>query len=179
MKTKRLGSVFVVGLLAIAFVFGFGLIGCGSDTDAGSKSGRQAADSAAASAVKTDTATRTVQSSLTVTKENSDSLIIATVTAGGIPDSIALQVDQVFQRIHVVIKDISGDSLVATLHAAGKQRNIRINQIILPDDRMDGPFGHDIHYATGQKGQYTLIIGKDNMADGQIEGPVTLYLRLL
>jgi hypothetical protein len=88
-------------------------------------------------------------------------------------------VDHIFQRIHVVVKNVSNDSLVASLNAPGKERNVRINQIIMPDGSMDGPFGHEIHYRTRQKGTYTLIIGKDNMADGQVEGPVTVYVRVL
>lgn len=172
MITKIVRSAFVWALLAAAFTS----IGCGSNT--GTDQNKPGADSAAAG-IKIDTTSTTVRSTLTVTEADKDSLIIASVTQGSIPDSIVLQVDHIFQRIHVVVKNISNDSLVASLNAPGKERNVRINQIIMPDGSMDGPFGHEIHYRTRQKGTYTLIIGKDNMADGQVEGPVTVYVRVL
>ncbi|UAY54426.1 hypothetical protein [Arachidicoccus terrestris] len=172
MITKIVRSVFVWALLAVAFTS----ISCRSNTD--TDQNKPEADSAAAG-MKIDTASITDRSALTVTETNEDSLIIASVTQGSIPDSIVLKVDHIFQRIHVVVKNVSSDSLVASLNAPGKERNVRINQIIMPDGSMDGPFGHEIHYRTRQKGTYTLIVGKDNMADGQVEGPVTVFVKLL
>lgn len=173
--TSKITGKSIFGTLLIFAVI---LIGCQSSQDGGQgKAGSN--DSAAAGGVKiVDTATTVKRSSLKITKTNQDSLIIASVTAGSIPDSIALQVDHVFQRIHVEIKNVTTDSLVATLSMPAGGRNLRINQIVMPDGAMDGPFGNDIHYGTAKPGDYTLIIGKDNMADGQVEGPVTLYLRL-
>lgn len=175
MANKIMRNVFLGALLTIVIIMG----GCQSGQDG--KRAKAGSDSAAAAAGGThiiDTATTVRHSSLTVTKTNGDSLIIAAVTAGSIPDSIALQVDHAFQRIHVEIKNVTTDSLVATLSMPAGGRNLRFNQIVMPGGAMDGPFGNDIHYGTPKQGNYTLIIGKDNMADGQVEGPVTVYLKL-
>lgn len=162
MMKKKVGDAFVLVLLGTAL-----LTGCQDQNKA--ENDTQAT---------MDTTATTVQSTLKVTKTNQDSLIVATVTAGSIPDSITVNIDQVYQRVHVVINEVTTDSLVASLSVPGTERNLRINQIMMPDGSMDGPFGHDIHYGTAQNGNYTLVIGKDNMADGQVEGPVTIYLKL-
>lgn len=109
---------------------------------------------------------------------NGDSIIQATVEAGKIPDSLELKIDHPYQQVHIVIQGISKDSLVGELTAAGAMRNIRFNQIVMPDSTMDGPFGHDIHYRTALPGKYTLILGKDNMADGTVEGPLKVHIEL-
>lgn len=124
------------------------------------------------------TITNTGIQELNITLLNNDSIIQATVQAGKIPDSLGLKIDHAYQQIHLIIQGITTDSLDASLTAAGEMRNIRFNQIIMPDGRMDGPFGHEIHYKTPQKGNYTLILGKDNMADGKVEGPVTVHVQL-
>ena len=48
--------------------------------------------------------------------------------------------------------------------------NVRINQIRMPDNTFDGPFGPTIDYDTKQKGEYWLIFAKNNMADGEPVG---------
>lgn len=154
-------SAFTLILLFVVFT------GCNSD--AGSTEQQSGANSKKVSSSRI---------SLQVTKTDKDSLIVATVTAGSQPDSIELDIEQPFQRIHVVINDVKTDSLQASLRMPGTGRNLRINQIVTADGTMDGPFGHEIHYATPRKGTYTLVIGKDNMADGQVQGPVTVYLKL-
>lgn len=117
-------------------------------------------------------------SGFTVRRLKEDSIILATVQADAIPDSLSLKIDHPFQQIHILIKDVKTDSLNGIIHPEGVMRNIRFNQIILPDSTMDGPFGHDIHYATLQQGDYTLILGKDNMADGKVEGSLTVHIKL-
>jgi len=122
----------------------------------------------------------TIHQSISITKSTDDSLIVATVKAGSIPDSIAINIDHDFQRVNLVIKAVDDmDSLLATLHAAGSQRNVRINQLVMPDGTMDGPFGHELHYRTSQNGNYTLKIGKDNMADGTLHGPAVIRIELI
>ena len=174
MAKKIWGSqgVYFGALRSAAFVL-MGLLGaCGNGTG---KDQHQAGKNAQ---TKTTTTT-TTRTFLGVTKLENDSLIRATVKAGSIPDSIVLQLDHDFQRINLIIMGVQDvDSLVATLHASGSQRNLRFNQIVMPDGTMDGPFGHEMHYRTGQNGTYTLRIGKDNMADGSVKGPAVIYIQL-
>jgi len=123
--------------------------------------------------------TKVTHSELQVIKLQNDSLIEVTVKQGSIPDSISLTLDHHYQQLHVRIFQVKEkDSLVAVLHAPGEGRNLRFNQIQLPDGTLDGPFGHELHYAAKQNGDYTLILGKDNMADGSVKGPVVIYLTL-
>jgi hypothetical protein len=124
--------------------------------------------------------TRThVHQELQIIRSHNDSLIEVTVKQGSIPDSMVLNLDYNYQRLHVKVLNVKGkDSLIANLHAPGNQRNLRFNQIQLPDGTLDGPFGRELHYRARLDGDYTLMLGKDNMADGILKGPVVIYLKL-
>src|SRR5690606_7305752 len=141
-------------LMAVALAF----MRCKSNTD--TRQDKPATGTAGTT--HTDTVTQRSHAALNITLMNRDSLIVATVSAGSIPDSIPSEVTRAYQRIEVIIDQVNTDSVVAFVNAPGTERNMRINQIIMPDGSMDGPFGHDIHYGTAQKGNYKLIIGKDN-----------------
>jgi hypothetical protein len=120
-----------------------------------------------------------VHQELQINKLQRDSLIEVTVKQGSIPDSIALTLDHNYQRLHVRILQVKGkDSLIATLRAPGTGRNLRFNQIQLPDGTLDGPFGRELHYSASSDGDYTLMLGKDNMADGSVRGPLVIYIKL-
>ena len=110
--------------------------------------------------------------------ENGDSVLIAIVAAIDLPTSFDLEVGKSYQQIHLVIQGLAADSLQAKLSFKQEDRNLRFNQIVLPDGTMDGPFGNELMYSTKEKGDYTLIIGKDNMADGNVEGPVSIEIAL-
>lgn len=149
------------------------LLACG-----GGESGQQNEGSATMASGSDTTITNTHIEPLDITLLNNDSIIQATVQAGKIPDSLALKIDHPYQQIHLVIQGVTTDSLTGSLTAGGQMRNIRFNQIVMPDGKMDGPFGHEIYYKTPQKGSYMLIVGKDNMADGELQGPLTVHIQL-
>ena len=180
MIKKIAGSqrAYALTLMAAVFVL-MGLLGsCGGGQDKGQNNGQNDGQEQRSSGGQTESTT-TIRQYIGITKLDNDSLIEATVKAGSIPDSIVLQLDHDFQRANLVIQNVQDvDSLVATLHASGSQRNLRFNQIVMPDGTMDGPFGHELHYRTGQNGTYTLKIGKDNMADGTVKGPAVIYIHL-
>ncbi|MBX9809305.1 hypothetical protein K2X92_02885 [Candidatus Gracilibacteria bacterium] len=70
-------------------------------------------------------------------------------------------------------------SLIATLSTPDDtMANIRITQIVLPDQKSDGPFGRDLKYTLTQTGKYILIIGENKMAEGPWSGQVELKLTL-
>ena len=58
--------------------------------------------------------------------------------------------------------------------ASEKPGNIRINQIIMPDNTSDGPFGKDLAYKLDQQGTYKLIIGESLMQGDPFEGDYVL-----
>ncbi len=58
-----------------------------------------------------------------------------------------------------------------------KAGNIRINQILLPENQSDGPFGKDIAYPLEKNKEYKLIIGESLMQGDAFEGDYTLRFR--
>ena len=58
------------------------------------------------------------------------------------------------------------------------QANIRINQIISPNNESDGPFGKEINYDLTEKGLYQIRIGESLMQGDPFEGNYTLKLQL-
>ena len=115
--------------------------------------------------------------------EKGDSLLVTRLSAKDLPINLLLSIQHSYQQIHLIIEDLAvsspADSLVAHLSLPEGERNLRFNQVILPDSTMDGPFGEEVQYAIHEAGSYTLIIGKDNMADGQVEGPLLVDIRVV
>lgn len=58
------------------------------------------------------------------------------------------------------------------------QANIRINQIVSPNNNSDGPFGREINYDLTEKGLYQIKIGESLMQGDPFEGKYTLKLQL-
>lgn len=56
--------------------------------------------------------------------------------------------------------------------------NIRFNQVVMPDNQTDGPFGREINYKLPKKGKYQLIIGHNLMAGDPEACDFTLKLAL-
>jgi hypothetical protein len=79
----------------------------------------------------------------------------------------------------VHFESVANKTLTATLSSPNNPKgNIRITQIILPDQKSDGPFGRDLKYSLTQTGQYMLIIGENKMAGDPWSGQVELKLTL-
>lgn len=165
--------------LALSCVAAIWLCSCSGRSNKTPDGKDAAANTPEAVAAKPDTTAAAPQSQrVQIRQIQNDSIILATAQAGDLPDSINLTVVHPYQQIHILIEHVHTDSLIATLRAVGEDRNIRINQIVMPDHKMDGPFGHEIRYGTRQQGDYTLILGKDNMADGTVEGQVRVEIQL-
>lgn len=111
--------------------------------------------------------------------DTKDSVIYVKIDARELPKTITLSILHNYQKVNIEIAEIHGHKIQGSIEVKEKNRNIRFNQIKMPDGSTDGPFGQNISYTTRQKGNYTLIIGKDNMADGTFEGKATVSLSLL
>ena len=78
--------------------------------------------------------------------------------------------------IKIYIDINAGDTLHALIEPSDQDANIRLNQIIYPGGRADGPFGRDQKFALAKPGQYQLIIGNNLMAEGKTTTAFTLHL---
>lgn len=96
--------------------------------------------------------------------------IIRTVDASQLPLNIGEEFTNENQQFVLVIKNVKKSSISAKISTNDKARNIRINQIIMPNNLTDGPFSNNLNYKTSKKGTYKIVIGKNSMADGQLTG---------
>ncbi|MCH5717319.1 hypothetical protein [Niabella hibiscisoli] len=80
------------------------------------------------------------------------------------------------QSIHVTITDLEVGQLRISINHSKPDVNIRISQVIRPDGSMDGPFGQQLVYDIKQRGNYTVIINKSNMASGSQVGDVFITM---
>ena len=72
----------------------------------------------------------------------------------------------------------SSSSVFIQIIPQNKLGNIRINQLISPNNEKDGPFGQEINYDLTEKGLYQIRIGESLMQGDTFEGKYTLKLQL-
>ena len=72
----------------------------------------------------------------------------------------------------------SSSSVSIQIIPQNKLGNIRINQLISPNNEKDGPFGQEINYDLTEKGLYQIRIGESLMQGDPFEGKYTLILQL-
>lgn len=107
-------------------------------------------------------------SAMVKTERESNQNII-TVDASKMPIRLNLEIKNANDQIILKLQNLDQLKIKAYLKAESPM-NIRINQIRMPDNTFDGPFGATIDYETKQKGEYWLIFAKNNMADGEPVG---------
>jgi len=56
--------------------------------------------------------------------------------------------------------------------------NIRINQVITPDQKSDGPFGKDIEFPLYQGGMYQIVIAENLMQGNPFQGNFKIEIEL-
>ncbi|MPS63353.1 MAG: hypothetical protein DI622_10455 [Chryseobacterium sp.] len=105
-----------------------------------------------------------------IVEEKNGRVIIKTVEGNHFPILIQEEFTKDQDKLILKISGYSKPQLKAKILTKQSDFNIRFNQIKLPDGKMDGPFGREITYDIPEKGEVWLIIGKNNMADGQITG---------
>lgn len=100
--------------------------------------------------------------------------IIRTVDASQLPFTIGEEFTDENQQFILVIKNFNKPTLSAKINTVEKGRNLRINQIILPDGSADGPFSSEMKYTKKQSGTYKIVFGKNLMAEGKLTGNISV-----
>lgn len=100
--------------------------------------------------------------------------IIRTVDASQLPFTIGEEFTDENQQFILVIKNFNKPTLSAKINTVEKDRNLRINQIILPDGSADGPFSREMKYTKKQSGTYKIVFGKNLMAEGKLKGNISV-----
>lgn len=122
---------------------------------------------------KVDTITtieKPVDSLSTIVKtERESNQKIITVDASKMPIRLNLEITNPNDQIILKLENLDQPKIKGYLKTESPM-NVRINQIRMPDNTFDGPFGPTIEYDTNQKGEYWLIFAKNNMADGEPVG---------
>lgn len=96
--------------------------------------------------------------------------IIRTVDASQLPFTIGEEFTNENQEFVLVINNFKKPSVSAVISVNDKGRNLRINQIILPNNLTDGPFSNRMDYKTSRKGTYKIVVGKNLMKEGKLSG---------
>ncbi len=82
------------------------------------------------------------------------------------------------QIIYVEFTNEGYKTLNAHITPEDSKANLRFSQIILPDSRMNGPFGRDLNYDLNLDGNYKLLIHEDMMAGLPWSGNFTVTITL-
>jgi len=87
---------------------------------------------------------------------------------------LPLLVDETFtaqnQKLILKIRNYKNPVLKASIWSENSNMNVRFNQIRTPEGKFDGPFGKEISYKIPKSGDVWLIIGKNQMAEGDLYG---------
>jgi len=94
---------------------------------------------------------------------------IVTVDASKMPIRLNLEITNPNDQIILRLENLHQPEIKGYIKT-DQPMNLRFNQIRLPDNTFDGPFGQSIQYDTKQKGEYWLILSKSNMASGTATG---------
>lgn len=103
-------------------------------------------------------------SAILATRTEANQLILD-VDGTSLPIRLVEEIKNPEQQIIVRLLNYDKSNLKAFIKS-DKEMNIRINQIRMPDNTFDGPFSQTIDYKTPQKGEYWLVLSKNNMASG-------------
>jgi len=109
-----------------------------------------------------------------VMREVKNGEIIRTMDASQLPFTVGEQFTDQNQKLILKISNVDQSKVNAKISTRQKDFNIRFNQIRLPNGDYDGPFGRDLTYDIKSKGEVWLIIGKDQMAEGDVKGDFTV-----
>ena len=153
-KYNLLFSMLTAGLTIICAA-------CGTDTPPMSQAppGTESATSAAPIALETAPPNPPVDA-------RADSTTTLNVPAG---DSVVVLLGKLKsqnQKMTVRVPVQNKRRLTATLLASDANSNVRFTQFAYPDGKSEGPFGTTISVATPQNGEYQLLIGHNQMAEG-------------
>jgi hypothetical protein len=113
-----------------------------------------------------------------VMREEEGKKIVRIADAEVLPFNIGEQFTESGQEFVLKIENFAKDKISVTLKPENEQQNIRINQIKLPDGKLDGPFGREIKdYEVPEKGEVWIVIGRSNMASGEDKGHFSVSVK--
>lgn len=106
-----------------------------------------------------------------------DPVIQVTVPAETLPVTrLQRTITSDMQSVNVTITDLDVGQLRINVSHSKPDANIRISQVVRPDGSTDGPFGQQLVYDIKQRGNYTIVINKSNMASGTQVGDLFITL---
>lgn len=146
MKKKNLFAILMLVLV---------LAGCNGDAEKGKENEKDTAAS--------DTA-KIVQAA-----DNPADTLFHLSFIGESDREVKAKISKSASHVHVNFKTPSQGKLTALIIPADSSCNIRINQIIMPGNKSDGPFGKEHSFLLSKAGVYRLIIGQNMMA-GNTDG---------
>lgn len=100
--------------------------------------------------------------------------IIRTVDASQLPFTIGEEFTNENQQFVIVIKNVTKPTISAKINTVEKGRNLRINQIVMPDNSTDGPFSKEMKFSKKKNGTYKIVIGKNLMTEGKLTGNISV-----
>lgn len=101
--------------------------------------------------------------------EHDDNQTILTVDASKLPIRLIYTKKSAEEQIIVKLINYNHPKLKSFIKPE-QAMNIRFNQIRMPDNTFDGPFGLELEYETKQKGEYWLVVSRNLMASGSPVG---------
>ena len=115
---------------------------------------------------------------LQVAEQSNDTIINIRFPEGGYSTKVEGKLKGINEPVTVNIPVTTGKQLIAVIQPEDSTANIRINQIFTPDEKADGPFGKELHYAIKQPGNYKLIIGENLMQGEEWKGKFWLTVEV-
>lgn len=103
--------------------------------------------------------------------------IIRTFDASQLPFTIGEEITDEDQQFIILIKNVTKPTISAKINTIEKGRNLRINQVILPDGSSDGPFSKEMKLVSKKNGNYKIVIGKNLMAEGKLSGNISVTVK--
>lgn len=123
---------------------------------------------------KDSAAVQTASSELS--REEKGRVIIRVADGEKLPFTIDENFTQEHDKLILRIVNFEKTKLTGSIVPVENEMNVRFNQIKLPNGKMDGPFSRQISYDISESGEVILVIGKNNMADGKIEGQFSVTI---
>ncbi len=139
---------------------------------------RVSADSIAAGNDSIETQKDTTQKDTISNTGKSDSIIHISFPRDSTWATVSANMKGVGHPITVYIPIKQGRRLTASISSDDSAANIRINQIITPDGKADGPFGKEWKFALHQQGMYRLLIGENLMQGDEWKGEFKLTIKV-
>lgn len=106
-----------------------------------------------------------------------ESTIKQTIAASNLPVvNLHKTISDDNQSVWLTITDLDAGQLRIRIGHSNPEANIRISRLVLPDGNMEGPFGRELLYNVSQKGNYGIVISRNNMASGSPVGDLSITI---